>query len=176
VALLAEDAITDTEIAEACGISRQQLWLWKKQPAFAQRLREGRERLADEALRYAVARKRNRMRRMNDRRERGHRLIEERAADPAMATVPGGTTGLLTTKQTPLGPQYEVDTGLLASLLNLERAAAVEAGQWTEKTATTLTISDTLRQEAQRLADELGISVEELIADAEHMLEGPHGR
>jgi hypothetical protein len=65
-------------------------------------------------------------------------VIAERAADPDMANVPGGRTGLLVRRVKVIGSgdnarevcEYEVDTGLLKELRELEKQAAVEAGQW----------------------------------------------
>ena len=54
---------------------------------------------------------------LQDRWDRMRQMIEERAASPDFAKVPGGTTGLLCRdlrcKDTPV---YKVDTGLLAEL------------------------------------------------------------
>jgi len=63
-------------------------------------------------------------------------LKAERAA--AMADVPGGKTGLLVCQyQTAMAlPVYRVDTGLISlysQLLAIEKQAAEELGQWTEK-------------------------------------------
>jgi hypothetical protein len=46
--LLAEDALTDDQIAEKVGVSRQSLARWKRQPAFAELVSEITERLAAE--------------------------------------------------------------------------------------------------------------------------------
>ena len=63
-------------------------------------------------------------------------VIEERAASPDFAKVPGGTTGLLCRdlrcKDTPV---YKVDTGLLAELRAHEQQAAQELSQWQTKVA-----------------------------------------
>ena len=62
-------------------------------------------------------------------------VIEERAASPDFAVVPGGKTGLLCRelrgkKDTPV---YKVDTALLAELRAHEQQAAQEIGQWQSK-------------------------------------------
>jgi hypothetical protein len=61
-------------------------------------------------------------------------LIEQRAASPDFAKVPGGTTGLLCRdlrcKDTPV---YKLDTGLLAELRAHEQQAAQELSQWQAK-------------------------------------------
>ena len=64
------------------------------------------------------------------------RVIEQRAASPDFAKVPGGTTGLLCRdlkcKDTPV---YKVDTGLLAELRAHEQQAAQELSQWQTRSA-----------------------------------------
>jgi hypothetical protein len=66
-------------------------------------------------------------------------VVEERAADASMATVPGGRTGLLVRQIKVLGtgpnqklvPEYVVDTGLLLREIRATaQQAAEELGQW----------------------------------------------
>jgi hypothetical protein len=76
-----------------------------------------------------------RVRALQDRWDRMRQLIEQRAASPDFAKVPGGTTGLLCRdlrcKDTPV---YKLDTGLLAELRAHEQQAALELSQWQTKT------------------------------------------
>jgi hypothetical protein len=62
------------------------------------------------------------------------RVIEQRAASPEFAKVPGGTTGLLCRdlkcKDTTV---YKLDTALLAELRAHEQQAAQELSQWQTK-------------------------------------------
>lgn len=91
-------------------------------------------------MRYPIAKLRNRMQRLNRRWEKGHEVIEARAADPAMQNVPGGPTGLLvrTYKQIGVGrdaetvEEYAVDTATLRELREMEKQAAQELGQWND--------------------------------------------
>ena len=70
-----------------------------------------------------------------------NQLIEERAVAPEMQDVPGGKTGLLVRDRKTIGSGesaevidvFRVDVGLLRSLLEIEKQAAIETGQWTEK-------------------------------------------
>ncbi len=88
-----------------------------------------------------IANKQNRIDRLNADWLRLQQVIAERAADPTMADVPGGTTGLLVRTVKALGhgadarivEEYAVDTGLLRELRAHEEQAAKELGQWTEK-------------------------------------------
>jgi hypothetical protein len=76
-----------------------------------------------------------RVRALQDRWDRMRQVIDQRAASPDFAKVPGGTTGLLCRdlrcRDTPV---YKVDTGLLAELRAHEQQAAQELSQWQTKT------------------------------------------
>ena len=65
--------------------------------------------------------------------EKMRQVIEERGASEEYASVPGGSTGLLTKdykgKQADT-PVYKVDTALLSELRAHERQAAEELNQW----------------------------------------------
>ena len=141
VALLADGELTDREVAAQVGVNRPTLWRWRQHPDFAARVRQITERAAEELERYAIARKVRRMRSYDERWRELQRVIAERAAGPAMQSVPGGKTGLLVRRVKSIGAgvnvreveEYELDTGLLKELRGLEKQAAVEAGQWATK-------------------------------------------
>ena len=140
-ALLADGELTGEEVADEVGVNRWTLWSWRRQPEFAARVRQITERAAEELERYAIARKVRRMRSYDERWRELQRVIAERAAGPAMQSVPGGKTGLLVRRVKSIGAgvnvreveEYELDTGLLKELRGLEKQAAVEAGQWATK-------------------------------------------
>jgi hypothetical protein len=84
------------------------------------------------------------LRRVHALDARWHKLqqvIAERADDPSMAKVPGGTTGLLVREIRSIGsgptakliPEYSIDTGLLQEMRAHEAQAAKELGQWPAK-------------------------------------------
>lgn len=133
--LLAEDELTDDEIASELGVNRATLWRWKQHPEFAAQVAAHVAELGDAAARYAIARKRRRVKALDDRWRRLHQVIAERGA--AMRGVPGGSTGLLVrrVKSVGTGPQqqiveeYEVDGTLLREAREHEKAAAIELGQ-----------------------------------------------
>ena len=139
--LLAEGRLTLTQIAERLNIDRRTLWVWKKNPAF-QRMVDKRAAVIDAAtLGAAITNRNRRIARLNETWHRLQDVIEARAADPSMAKVPGGTTGLLSHDVKSVGggdsativDVYEVDTALLKELRETEKQAAIELGQWQEK-------------------------------------------
>lgn len=182
--LLAEDRLKDEEIAAEVGITDRQLRKWKQRPEFAAKVAEYVERYAERILKQGIARKERRVAALHDRWERMQRVIEARADEHA--DVPGGDTGLLvreaklvkvyktdgcmddgdetlySAKRDVLVYEYSVDTALLKELRETEKQAAQEAGQWTERR--TLTVD--IKREAERIAAELGISVEQVLREA----------
>ncbi len=88
-----------------------------------------------------IAEQWERVRALEDRWRRLRQVIAERAASAEMQGVPGGTTGLLTHTVKGIGSgdhfqavdEYAVDTNLLRELREIEKQAAQELGQWTEK-------------------------------------------
>lgn len=139
--LLADGEKSNLEIAAACGTSDRQLRRWIQHPEFAESLRLARAELDAAVLTFAIAQRRKRVARANRDWLKLQRVIDARASDPEMADVPGGDTGLLlhreraigTGKQQTVIDEYEIDTGLLRMMLEHERQAAQELGQWTEK-------------------------------------------
>jgi hypothetical protein len=139
--LLAEGNLTDTEIATLAGVCRKTLWTWKQVPEFEATIESHLEEFRQEVRRRGLACRERRIRALNERWNELQRIVQERAAAPAMADVPGGATGLLLHHVKSVGSGekarlvdfYEVDTGLLKELRELEKQAAQELGQWVEK-------------------------------------------
>lgn len=139
--LVADGQLTNEQVAARCGVTRQGIDKWKAHPDFkaevARILAETRAAL----VARGIADKQNRLDYLDDRHVRMRRVIAERAADPIMAGVAGGTTGLLVHRERVIGAgrnaqrvdEFEVDTGLLAEMRATEKQAAVELGEWTEK-------------------------------------------
>jgi hypothetical protein len=139
--LVAEDRLTDAEIAAEVGISKRQLENWKAHPEFAARV-DAQVAAADAAIsRKGIARQMRRVQAQDDRWRRMQAVIEARAGDGELAAAPGGDTGLLVRQQKALGggdnfqvvDEFAVDTGLLRELRELEKQAAQELGQWTDR-------------------------------------------
>lgn len=151
-ALLAEDRLSDEQIAELIGVKRQTMALWKNRPEFKGRIADivEKTRLVVEA--EGIANKVNRVAVLNDMWHRQQAVIAARAEEHAH--IPGGATGLLVrtvnlakvyavgdpedetatpTKETILVEEYAVDTGLLKEMRETAKQAAIELRQWTEQ-------------------------------------------
>jgi hypothetical protein len=139
--LVAEDRLTDIEIAAEVGVSERQLERWKGHPEFAARV-DAHVKAADAKIaRLGIARQMRRVQAQDDRWRRMQAVIDARAGDPELSAAPGGDTGLLVRQQKALGggdnfqvvEEFAVDTGLLRELRELEKQAAQELGQWTDR-------------------------------------------
>jgi hypothetical protein len=136
--LIAEDLLSDVKIAAKVGVDRRQLARWKNHADFLAKVKDLVTAMGERSLRFAVARRHRRVKAMNDRWRRLKRVVRERAAAPEMANVPGGKTGLLVRKVKSIGggesarevEEFEVDTGLLREIRDLEKQVAQELGQW----------------------------------------------
>jgi len=141
--LVADDTLSEEKIAAELGMTRRHLYRWRHHPVFIERVTQIAQGYVDALKDRGIAERQNRVDALNDRWRRLQTVIDERAED--MATVPGGSTGLLVrqTKTVGTGPQaqiideYAVDTGLLRELRAHEEQAAKELGQWIEKQDTT---------------------------------------
>jgi hypothetical protein len=139
--LLAEDELTDAEIATQVNVSARQLGRWKEHPEFAARISIFLQEMGSASLRHAIARRARRVRALDERWQALLKVQTERAADPTMQNIPGAKTGLLVRRYKSLRDEsgfrvvqeVEVDVGLLRELREHEKQAAQELGQWVEK-------------------------------------------
>ncbi len=137
---VADDQLTDSVIADRAKIAKPTLYEWKRHPEFAAKVAVHQAEIRETIRKRGIAIVEHRVRALDDRWRRMQSVIEARAADPAMALVPGGDTGLLVHNVKGVGKGedfqlidlYEVDTGLLREIREHERQAAQELGQWTE--------------------------------------------
>jgi predicted transcriptional regulator len=142
--LLAENRLSDSDIAATLGVSRASISRWKRRPEFQTRVTVLQQRINEVALQTAIADREKRVAALNDRWERMQRVLDERAADPGVASAPGGTTGLVVKQMKMIGAgeaampitEYAVDTSLLKEMRATEQQAAQELGQWSEKSET----------------------------------------
>ena len=180
--LTAEDALTDVEIAAEVGISERTLNRWRKRPEFVARVEEHIEAFRAVIARKAIAQRGRRVAALQDRWRRMQRVIEERAADPGMADVPGGRTGLIVRRVKGIGrgedfervEEYAVDDGLLREMREHERQAAQELGQWLERSEVRMDdrAGERLAQKLEELAARLGGVVSDTAAGAEENVSG----
>lgn len=139
--LIAEGELSFDEIAVRLNTGRRTLYDWLEHEEFAARVKEHTTRLGQLAERFVIARRAARLSSKQQRWRKLQCIIDARAADPSHARAPGGGTGLLVRHQKMLGSgdnatlveEFEVDTGLLKEMRDLETESAKECGQWTEK-------------------------------------------
>jgi transposase-like protein len=140
--LIAQDDLTIEEVADEVKVARNTLLGWRKHPDFAQRIGVERERIIAAIRKRGIAVPELRVKALQDRWRRMTRVIEERGVDPAMANIPGGSTGMLVrwVKSQKIGDKTEIieeefkfDAGLCAELRAHEKQAAQELGQWSDK-------------------------------------------
>lgn len=144
VELLAEGSTPIEQVAKQLGLNRRTLWTWRQEPAFLAALKAYEAELEQDSLRFAIARRRERLSDYDQRRFKFLQIVAKRAAWFAenRPDVPGGETGLLQIQLKVVGSgpaaytveEYLPDVALSRELRELNRAAATELGQWSEKT------------------------------------------
>ena len=139
---VADDRLTDREIAEQCGIDKATLERWKLQPSFKTRVQAIVAEYAKRALKHGIARRERRMGVLNELHNKLLQVIDERAKSEEMAAVPGGRTGIVTKTVKGVGKgedfrtveEYRVDTASIAEIRDIQKQAAEELGQWIKRT------------------------------------------
>lgn len=134
---IAEGRLEYGEIAQKVGVERTTLHRWRKEEKFAARVDCLREEFLAAAQDRAIARKDYRLSVLNAKHDKLLTLIEQRAADPTMAEIPGGSTGLVVRQLKVSGEtvvsEFVFDRAVLQELRALEEQAAKELGQFVEK-------------------------------------------
>lgn len=139
--LTAEDELTDAEIEALLNVAHSTLWRWRKVPEFRARVDELARELTAGPRKQAIARRARRVAELQRRHEKLLAVIEARGVHPDYQQLPGGETGVLVARHKIIGRgadsrevvEYEVDTGLLKELREIEKQAAIEVGDWSEK-------------------------------------------
>ena len=154
--LVAEDDLSDEQIAESVGTTRRTLDRWKHTEPFMARVQEHRDAWRAAVMAEGIANRINRVNALNDRWRGMQQVIAERAADTSSGTyttaltedgkteriiAPGWSTGLLVRTEKQIGAgdravhviEFAVDTGLLREMRAHEEQAAKELGQWLDK-------------------------------------------
>lgn len=174
--LIAAGDQSDKDVAAALQVHQRTIIRWRQDNEFATRVGFIKSEIAASAIAQGVADRSERVAALNDRWQRMQRVIDERAEDPMMAGVAGGSTGLLVHSFKMIGggrdattvDEYAVDVGLLKELRAHEEQAAKELGQWVEKTRGELTGRDGGPIQVQDVSklddDELDALIAELAA------------
>ncbi len=156
--LVAEDELTDNEIAAAVGINTRTLQRWKHQSAFAAQVGGHIGAIQAGMLRLTIAKKHKRLAVLDQLHTKSLAVIEARAqryqatmsddaavvAAQAARSVFGretpfeAVTGLLVEKETVNNAGYRtvewaVDRGLIQEIRSLHEQAAKELGQWVDR-------------------------------------------
>lgn len=140
--LLAEDSLSDEGIANTVGVSAVTLWRWKQHPEFTARIAEHVEALDRAVSRYRIAKRRERVRILDQQQSRLLELQDARAVKYA-DDVPGGETGLMIPQVKiggggPDGPVVVTEwvrDDVSPEIRALQKQAAMELGQWSEKSS-----------------------------------------
>jgi hypothetical protein len=136
--LLADDRLSDVEIARRCGVTERTLNNWKKDPTFQARIKAVTTKFSDGVTRSAILQKKKRVEILQNLQDRLLQVVDERANDPAMAKVPGGKTGLVVRKLKTVGsgndarvvPEYSIDGQVLKQIQQVHKNARAELGMF----------------------------------------------
>lgn len=137
--LVAEDDLSDEEIANQAGVSRRTLTTWKQHPEFAAVVGDHIGQLQAAMLKRGIAKKRKRIATLDDLHQSLLQVIAERSGQ--YPGIPGSETGLIVKQYKQIGAgrdaqvieEYAVDTATIREIRALEQQAAQELGQWVDK-------------------------------------------
>lgn len=158
--LVAEDRISDELIAAELGVAKRTLERWKAEASFKVRVAQIIKELGEQLKALGLADRKSRLDALNDRHRRMNEVIRQRAAN--LKSVPGGgDTGLLVRQVKGIGKgedfqvveEYAVDTGLLREMREHEKQAAIEVGEWTDRTQHSFDLSNLSDEELMALAE-----------------------
>lgn len=138
--LLAENDLSDVEIAREIGVNPRTLIRWKQNPEFSERIDIIRDQIADQIRAEGIANRKNRVGMLDDLASRLYQLIEARGREMASRqdAPPGGALGLLVEQTRVIGQgqnqqvitEHQYDSAVVRDLSGLLKQAAQEMGQW----------------------------------------------
>jgi len=134
--LVAQGTLFDREIAQQVGVTRRQVLRWKAHPLFAERVAALAQEQRAAVWERGITEKQARVADLGELRRRLWGIMDERAADPLMQGVPGGSTGLLERRTRGVGAggqaivEYHFDVALVRALCGVLKQAALEMGEW----------------------------------------------
>lgn len=140
--LVAEDTLSNQRIAEECKVTRQTIDNWKKLPAFQNAVRQKTQELDDAVSQLRFAKRRERIRALNEQAEDYLTIVSERGSWFAAnePDVPGGRTGRIVRTERVIGVgkaaqvtvEYELDKGLESQFDSVLVQLAKERGEWSD--------------------------------------------
>lgn len=142
-AMIAEERLSQQDIAKKLGLSEYALSRWKrKYPEFRELIGRYRTNIAEEALNTAIARKDVRISKLNKMHAKIERIIDKRAEDavnnPTFVGVAGADTGLIVHDRKCIGGAqfgemvdvFAVDTELIKRHDSILEQVAKEKGEF----------------------------------------------
>jgi hypothetical protein len=135
--LAAEDELSDTEIAQLCGITRRTLIRWKKQPAIRQKIDEHVRLIQLDSEVAMISERQKRVLHLDRRFQELQGIIRARGSSPEMRGAAGGSTGLMRRSIVAFSQRhgrlaeynYRLDTALMGKQMRLLNEAAKAVGQ-----------------------------------------------
>lgn len=134
--LVAEDELSDEEIAAALPCARSSLGEWKTIKAFQDRVAEHLAELDRSMMRYAISKRRKRIGKLQRAIDKVEQVIDERASSQYNDAdqAPGAESGLLVSKPVfshsgELAYEWKFDAALVREYRALMEQAAKELGQ-----------------------------------------------
>lgn len=160
--LLAEDDLTDEEIARRAGITRRQLTTWKQDPSFRQAVNEHVALIRDQILSRGYARVEKRVQLLDTNLRRLEAIVEAQRENPDVRGHPGADTGLIFYKEIPTrtgkAEEFFVHTALLAEERALLSDIAKHTGQWIDRISANFDPSILTDEELETIARRNGRS------------------
>ena len=134
-ARLYADGLSQAEVAKTLGITVGKAKDWYEQPLLKAEIDAFIESDRAAIRGKGITVKQNRLDAYNERWKLLNAIIKARSEWDVVAGVPGGNTGLIVRdfKGTANIEIFKIDVGLLKELRELEKQAAIEVGDWTEK-------------------------------------------
>lgn len=138
--LVADDTLTDVEIAADLRIHKTTLERWKQRPEFIVHVREIVDAYREKIMQRGIAIKAERVRQLQQIADKLTTVMAERA-EALAGEAPGGGTGTITRQLKSVGvgennmvvEEYVVDKGLLLELRGTLEQTAKELGEWVVK-------------------------------------------
>lgn len=146
--LVAEDDLTDENIAVEVKISKRQLENWKQLPEFRARVKEHITQITEQILSSGYCRIDKRVELLGKNINRLESIIKAQASSDEVSGQPGAETGLIFRKDVPTRfgttKEYSVATSILAEERAILKHIAQETGDWVERIAGNISLDTAL--------------------------------